>query len=209
MGVALSVYVDDIGFYPQRAIATKQGQVRQWYDQLSPYVAKAKWGQGVYKCPDYKWSLNEQVYDQGQVVSGCYAYNSYGFGPSTTFFGDARTGGLGGATDEGLIGLPVKESSIKIPSDMYAIGDSPVLFELNAQSHLLAGLDIYFGSWEMTTTTAAGGYRKQFITSHARGYNMVFLDAHTEFVRDEKLYSTDPKFWRRWNRAHWAQGDPF
>jgi hypothetical protein len=211
MGVALSVYVDDIGFYPQRAIATKQGQVRQWYDQLSPYVAKAKWGQGVYKCPDYKWGLNEQVSETGQVVSGCYAYNAYGFGPGSTGYSDSRTAGLGGSPDEGpFYGMPVKDSFIKDPSDMYAIGDAPVLFELNTKTHFLAGEDIYFTNWEMTNNAASlGGSRKQFITAHPRGYNMVFVDAHTEFVRDDKLYSTDPKYWRRWNRAHWAGGDPF
>ncbi|MDB6036423.1 MAG: hypothetical protein JWM99_264 [Verrucomicrobiales bacterium] len=58
------------------------------------------------------------------------------------------------------------------------------------------------------TNAALDSFRKKVIIQHARGYNMVFLDAHVEFVATAKLFSNDPTYWRRWNRAHWALGDP-
>ncbi len=214
MGIALNLFLDDSGAYPMSAMRVPvQGQRLAWFDLLSPYVGKTKWGQGVFKCPSYKWGLtvpNTEDQPLG-IQAGSYAYNAYGFAPVIVEYGPGdRSRGLGGSTDDlAPDNLPVKESKIKIPSDMYALGDSPALFEVNAYTHLQGGFDIFVGSPFLMTNKTLPLLCKQVIIQHVRGNNMVFLDAHVEFVPTAKLYSTAPTYWRRWNRAHWALGDPF
>jgi hypothetical protein len=54
-----------------------------WFDQLSPYLGKAKWGLGIFKCPSYKWGLT--ISDLGDhplgIQAGSYAYNAFGPSP--------------------------------------------------------------------------------------------------------------------------------
>jgi prepilin-type processing-associated H-X9-DG protein len=185
-----------------------QGQRLAWFDQLSPYLGKAKWGQGIFKCPSYKWGLT--IPDLGDhplgIQAGSYAYNAFGSSPVNVDYGD-RDLGLGYSTDDPApFNLPVKESKVKVPSDMYAIGDSPGLFEVNAYTHLQGGFDVFVGNPYYATNFF---HSSQVIIQHRSGNNMLFLDAHVEFVRAARLYSAAPMYWRRWNRAHWALGDPF
>jgi prepilin-type N-terminal cleavage/methylation domain-containing protein/prepilin-type processing-associated H-X9-DG protein len=205
LGLALNVYAGDLGVFPLRAQRRADGKPVEWFDQLSLYLANAKWGQGVYKCPAYKWDVSVPLNDPGEDVVGSYAYNCFGYTPNSTFYAYApdRSGGLGGDADN----TPVPESRVKVPSDMYAFGDSSVLWEVNQNSHTSGGLDFYPVSSFMLTNNVIGE-RKKTIIQHRRGYNMVFVDAHVEFVAEDKLFSAEPMYWRRWNRAHWAQGDP-
>jgi prepilin-type N-terminal cleavage/methylation domain-containing protein/prepilin-type processing-associated H-X9-DG protein len=208
MGLALSVYHGDFEAFPMRGLTAPPGKVLAWYDQLSPYVGKAKWGDGVYKCPAYKWALSLPG-ELNEMGLGSYAYNAYGFAPDSISYAwsPTKTWGLGGTPKDAEGGnRPVRESMVKVPSDMYAIGDSTVLFEINAIKHVSGGLDFFPVTAYFLTRS---GLRKKEIIQHARGYNMVFLDAHVEFVSARKLFSREPVYWRRWNLDHWAFGDPF
>jgi len=208
MALALSVYHGDFDAFPMRALAAPSGKVSQWYDQLSPYVGKAKWSEGVYKCPGYKWGISLPV-ELGEWALGSYAYNASGFAPDRVFYPGSYTKnwGLGGTPkDVAPFNRPVRESMVRAPSDMYAIGDSTVLFDINAVNHVSGGLDSFPVS---AFFLSKSGLRKKEIIQHTRGYNMVFLDAHVEFVSGRKLFSAEPAYWRRWNLDHWAFGDPF
>jgi prepilin-type N-terminal cleavage/methylation domain-containing protein/prepilin-type processing-associated H-X9-DG protein len=208
MGLALNLYVQDEGFYPMLGFKTPQGKVSMWFDQLSPHLAKAKWGQGVYQCPSYKWGLSIPLSSSTESIAGSYAYNAWGFNPTDNNYG-IPLGGLGGASDTPSPYVsPVQESAIKVPSDMYALGDSPILFQVNAFTRLQGGLDYFLPGSSMASVDIGSPYaRQKSIVSHSRGYNMTFLDAHVEFVPEEKLFSAEPPYWRRWNRFHWALGD--
>jgi prepilin-type N-terminal cleavage/methylation domain-containing protein/prepilin-type processing-associated H-X9-DG protein len=200
MGIALNLYADDAGGFPMRAYATS-GRTIAWFQQLSPYLANAKWGEGVFKCPDYKWSANSPG-TPGEDAVGSYSYNAYGFVNGAI---DGAFGGLGGTSaDAAPNNLPVKESMVKTPSDMYAIGDSIVVFEVNYLTHLQGGMDFYLTSFAVTNLNI--NLRKALIVQHTHGYNMLYVDGHVEYVRTEKLYSNDPIYARRWNRENWAPG---
>ena len=198
LGIALNVYVQDAGAYPMRAYVRDQ-QTVFWFDQLSPYVASAKWGHGIFQCPSYKWMVRRAPQPQALSI-GSYAYNAYGgVGVPGSYFSPLWEGGLGGnSTDRAPLNIPVQESWVKAPSDMYAVGDSIVLFEVNLDIPVQGGLDLFPAAWDLANA------RKQSIAQHTRGYNMAFLDAHVEFVSTDKLFSTDPIFWRRWDRSNWS-----
>ena len=209
MGLALAVYHADFNACPMRALTAPSGATLAWYDELSPYVAKAKWGERVYKCPAYKWAISLPS-EPGVEGLGSYAYNAYGFAPNNTAYGGSytKTLGLGGTSaDAPPYNRPINEAMAKVPSDMYALGDSTVLFDVNTITHISGGLDYYPVDTFAITNSAFG--RKKEIIQHTRGYNMVFLDAHVEFVSALKLFSAERIYWRRWNLDHWALGDPF
>jgi prepilin-type N-terminal cleavage/methylation domain-containing protein len=55
MGLALTMYVDDYGFYPAlRFPSQDRSQYLGWYDSLSPYVNKWTNGSSVFRCPSFK-----------------------------------------------------------------------------------------------------------------------------------------------------------
>jgi prepilin-type processing-associated H-X9-DG protein len=210
MGVALAVYHGDADGYPLGEFPNPNGNYFEWSDQLSSYVGNTKWGDGVFKCSSYRSQVTFPT-NRGYVL-GSYAYNSYGFVAASVFPSDPRfvipSKGLGGAMDEftGAISA-TKESIIKIPSDMYALGDSVLLWKASPFSDLTGGLNYFPG--DPFSLTNAGFMRIGNIVQHTRGYNMAFVDAHVEFVRADKLFSPEKAFWRRWNVDHWAFGDPF
>ncbi|HUR45437.1 MAG TPA: prepilin-type N-terminal cleavage/methylation domain-containing protein [Candidatus Saccharimonadales bacterium] len=209
MGVALNVYHADAEAYPMRASRTAANKIRGWHEELSPYVGNAKWGKGVYKCPAYKWQESVPMEQTAEVTVGSYAYNCCGFTPENIGLGSSPTKlwGLGSTSDSGPpYNQRVKESMVKVPSDMYAFGDATVLWEVNAQTHVTGGMNFYPTSAYLLTNA---NFRKAEIVQHVRGYNMAFVDAHVEFVRPDKLFSAEPTYWRRWNLDHWARGDPF
>ena len=203
LAIALNVYAQDAGAFPMRAYGYYL-QTHFWFDQLSPYVASAKWGEGPFKCPAYKWTVQRGLEPRSLSI-GSYAYNAYGgVGVDAPYFGIFWEGGLGGnSTDTAPLNKPVKDSWVKAPSNMYAVGDSIVLFEVNLTTRVQGGLDLFPAAWDLANA------RKKTIIQHTRGYNMAFLDAHVEFVATDKLFSSDPLFWRRWDRGNWAPGTPF
>jgi prepilin-type N-terminal cleavage/methylation domain-containing protein len=128
MGIALRMYVDDFRAYPflvyARADLAKGAFF--WFDSLAPYVAKTKWGRGVFICPSYKWDSFEGIgglSGDGRVAFtsglGAYAYNDFGV------LNNVAPGGRSGLSGQLThASRPVSEASIKAPSDMYAIGDA-------------------------------------------------------------------------------------
>jgi prepilin-type N-terminal cleavage/methylation domain-containing protein/prepilin-type processing-associated H-X9-DG protein len=198
MGIALRMYVDDFRAYPfmVHAPAPPPRGALFWFDALSPYVAKTKWGSGVFTCPSYKWDSSEGT---GGVDAdgffdftsglGAYAYNDFGI--RNNIFPGGRTGLSGQPSRDSR---PVPEASIKAPSNMYAIGDT-VDFVTWPNNMRGGDYSYYFAYSAIRTYTKYG----TMIVQHGLKDNMLFVDGHVEAIGVTNLFKTDPDSRRHWN----------
>ena len=205
-GLALSMYVNDNGKYPR----LRRPYVN-WKEALAPYSSKAasyQWlNGGGMTCPEWQWHNWEASWDsrlpQGVWDNvGSYGYNGSGTMPPPLLISSAGTNyyTLGLGCDSDLPGPEVPESTVQIPSDMVAIGDTvndmemtPVVEWVDIATDTL-GPNLY----------SIGGNLKDFLPSwrHSGGANMVFCDDHVEFAnRDVWTKRTDDAR-RRWNNDH-------
>jgi prepilin-type N-terminal cleavage/methylation domain-containing protein len=133
LGLALRMYVDEFQVYPSSVYspAPNQKNAFYWFDALALYVPNTKWGEGVFRCLSYKW----QVYEGNgsppsiAVAGGSYAYNGGGSSPSSGTFGWIRAG-LGwlyiSPPSSASSYKPVRESDVRAPADLYALGDARI-----------------------------------------------------------------------------------
>ncbi len=214
--IALQAYVDDFGHYPPWQLnetnSTDNGPFLFWYVRLEPYT-KTAWTtwypQGsvgprphtIQDCPSFARlpGFLEPPY-------GAYAYNVGGFTPevvpSMGLSGrDYWTGGL----------LP--GSDVLCPSDMVAVGDSPLVGDIGGPpimgfSMLMPykGTDYALGYTNETTDMVGGIASVSFYylsQRHAGRWNFAFCDGHTENRRIQEMF--DPKQGhevKRWNHDH-------
>ncbi len=192
LGVALRLYVGDFDSYPYLAYtpASNQRNLFLWFDALAPYVANAKWGEGVFDCPTYQWKVSEGygVPTGFEWPGGDYAYNGLGREPSSGPSGWSRLG-LGPAVIGPNPWRPVRDSDIKAPADLYAIGDSRVVTWPNGW---------IIGPWEYDFVLL-GAITKM---PHSMIFNMVLVDGHVEGIKTNVLFGTSSTFTCRWNNDH-------
>src|SRR5437867_7972984 len=133
LGLALSMYVDDFRKYPLAVINRRglgfadEGRLKDWQMALSPYLAHSE---KIFQCTEMARPPVTIAYGIGDAaprvtttLSGCYGYNSFGTAPNAP----VRSLGLGSAVVDGreiLELYEVPESTVKIPSDMIAPGDT-------------------------------------------------------------------------------------
>jgi prepilin-type processing-associated H-X9-DG protein len=88
---------------------------------------------------------------------------------------------------------PVRESDVKVPSDMYALGDAPVDYWYDLQWTM--GEFGYF---------AVNDRALKYI-AHPHVFNMAFVDGHVESVKTNNLtfpWGAHEAYLRRWNNDH-------
>lgn len=224
-GIALAMYVDDFGAYPQFVVPTP-GQWQFWMHRLSDYV-KDKWPSnnwigGAYSSPPVKSVFACPGYDhirgvystRSQGMAGAYAYNGSGPGRFTTREGTFHTdGGLGGYTG----GQPVRESEIISPSQLIVIGDSTILVSFGAPSDFLAGLDdaphfftlLFVEPLPLPPGVPPpphGKAERAMLRRHGNRWNMLFCDGHVQSARPQKFFNHKSddvlSLWNRDNRPH-------
>jgi prepilin-type N-terminal cleavage/methylation domain-containing protein/prepilin-type processing-associated H-X9-DG protein len=212
MGYALLMYVgENGGHYPFSAYvpAANAKKAVFWFDALAPYLGKAAWGKSAFKCPTYKWTLYEGKGDGNQSLAlalGSYAYNADGANAVAQSTTGMFPGGLGSIHTS--ISSPgwgaISESAVKVPSDMYALGDSKLLHILVLPVGSMGGLFQYETAawWD----TDAWGLKSSKLVPH-KGYNMLFVDGHAAQIKPEFVFgkSNDICF-MRWNRDHSNKG---
>jgi len=208
LGVALRLYLDEAaGVYPYVSSfpeANPRG-VSYWFDALALDLPNAKWGNDVFKCPVYRGVVYEgeaKLDNRGHLSAvyspcGSYAYNAAGGrnpmpGPSRLV-----SPGLGFTVYAGQPqAQPIRESDVRSPVDLYAIGDAPLAT----------------GSWGTVAAPRLGGAADYNIfvydnvtleaVQHAVFFNMLFADAHTESIKTSILLSTNALYRTRWNHDH-------
>ena len=188
MGLALKMYVDEhqerypYGISPSDPLSFNSS----WCAKLLPYYP-VQWTNAAYHCPGYNGQIREWVGSKHVSLGPCgsYAYNHLGVGRGT----NSHTGGLGlGLGIVTRTGLATSEAQVKVPSAMFAIGESRFLnSEVNGTGY--GGLMGMGGFWGMT----CGQLRSQQYAfdpaRHGKNYNQLFCDGHVDAMNPWVLFN--------------------
>lgn len=192
IGLGLLMYVQDGERYPYASVIREldnHGIPRQFHDwdQLLESYTQSAWTNALYKCPSYKGPTIRRTFAKGGLIDaqGSYAYNAWG----TVWWGILAPPFLGLTTSNSRIYPEVdrfarKESAIRAPSDMIALGDSQ-------------GGDNTF-----SVQTKTGFLKTAPWARHWPNLNMFFCDGHIEFNRVIRLFEKTETARRRWNFDH-------
>jgi prepilin-type processing-associated H-X9-DG protein len=244
-GITLALYTDDYSVYP--VVTTPDNPAKEWYAQLRVY-SSAKvpdWtppssatsipnsvrgsSAGIHLCPAY-FQLGGLSFNDGvnHFTSLAYGYNWFG---NTLYPPTSRGGlGLGGRRllDPDLYD-PVSETQVLVPSDMIAIGDSPII-------SFTAGP--WYGNWFKDRVTALDyispgvvptyyllgidtplpgmplpGVRQDMALiqrRHQGCWNTVFCDGHVENLKTKELFDVrKDQVSRRWNNDNLPHQENF
>jgi prepilin-type N-terminal cleavage/methylation domain-containing protein/prepilin-type processing-associated H-X9-DG protein len=117
MGIALRLYVDDSGIYPEDQVGPA------WFTAIQPYY-QLNWTNPAYHCPEYTGTVS---WPNSGWFGGSYAYNTMGIEPPT--YGPGVNLGLAGPDWwGGVMNTPRKESDVVASSEMYAILDTAEVY---------------------------------------------------------------------------------
>jgi prepilin-type N-terminal cleavage/methylation domain-containing protein/prepilin-type processing-associated H-X9-DG protein len=195
MGLALGMYLHDNNAFPYYSFeyySNYTAYFDSWFTTLSPYYG-VKWDNRNYHCPTY----------HGQIFGGpnysplgSYAYNCWGTGK---IFVDESLG-LGGMDIAGGSSLPaVRESQVKVPSQLFAFGDA----RGTSWSERVPG-ERFDGECYDMMGLFPGQYYKFLITSeyqpfrHGNGFNFTYCDGHVGLV-DRAIFTSRTNSWQYWN----------
>jgi len=210
MGLALSMYVQDShGQYPYYAYVWSIGGFPKWEDSLAPYYP-LKWTNSSFHCPGYRGviSLDEEGPAWPGTWAGSYTYNCWGASRGNGYASVAVSGfGFGMS----LMGPPILEAQIAMPSEMIAITDSATCFLMPilaiGQSGTFApppgpftGIDDNDG-WPVTNTKDPFAYVIQKPPQHGRNFNVLFCDGHVSQMKVLDLMQCS-KTAALWNYDH-------
>ena len=228
IGLGLRMYVDEEGYYPQTSAAgpwyfwavalnTKLNQPLVRSDYL-PVHPGASYPAGIFLCPSDKRDKKKWF-----GMGGSYGYNAVG----ASLWGDSGdtmcvlSQGQKKATAEGLglgyagfeynrrftelkSAFPVRDSAVRSPSEMLAIGDayaggtSPKTFKwgvFETWGHIIREGAIVNEDDSWSGPTKPTGRKR-----HAGHLNMVFCDGHVEGLKVQRLFfNKDERDMRIWN----------
>jgi prepilin-type N-terminal cleavage/methylation domain-containing protein/prepilin-type processing-associated H-X9-DG protein len=191
--MALQMYVGDADGFPYATYVPSPTVKRAcyWFDAIGQYLG-SKWSNGVFRCPAYKGGFYDGLgTDNGfRSALGSYAYNGYG-----SRFAEPHQG-LGGfaarRTGSVLPTPPVRESDIKAPSEMFALGDA--VMSTKTMNGVIGGEWVYLGGDVWGSTNFPGTLQ------HGRRFNMASVDGHVERFRLQPLFAVESPLRRRWHR---------
>ncbi len=159
-----------------------------WWAKLAPYYP-VKWTNSTYHCPGYKGAIAGKV--DSQVPLGSYAYN--GRGVSRPHSGSPYGPGFGLGPPQiealsksvSLESTQTRESRVKVPSDMIAIGESRFLSA--SRNELPGGYDLLAcGLLEPRPGS------QQFLfdpARHGANYNLLFCDGSVSAMKPAVLFN--------------------
>lgn len=223
VGLGMTQYVHDTSYYPvynfDPSVAMENSY---WADELDSYTG-AGWLDELYRCPDYK-GITLEGNEDGTLL-GSYGYNANGtkFTPSKYGLGgtlakvfveealDDLTGGV----------LRIKESLVKAPSDMIAIGDAHLVWTPAAFMESLYGTEYakenYSGMGMLDINSRYGVQRPSWPGSegileaterrHRGRYNISFCDGHVESIPRAPLFAQTETALKRWNNDNQSHAD--
>ena len=221
--MGLVMHVHDFEYYPVYNVDPSVGiENAFWPETLSGYTG-AIWTNKLYKCPDYK-GMTLGGSDDGAPL-GSYGYNANGtkFTPSDL--------GLGGALTKVALSqelsdthggvLRVKESHIRAPADMIAIGDAHLVWSSPAIIKNLYDVSVpsatYSGMGLIDINSRDGVQRQSWLPStdiikaterrHKGRYNVGFCDGHVEGMHRARLFDRKDNTLRRWNNDNQPHAD--
>jgi prepilin-type N-terminal cleavage/methylation domain-containing protein/prepilin-type processing-associated H-X9-DG protein len=214
LGLGLQMYVqDNDGEYPT-AYHNGLG-IDQWEEQVALELSNSGgWGhaKGVWRCPAHKpvSPFAGPLPPDMIVYLPSYGYNHYGYQSlfASTTSQPKGLGGVSGGPDPSQQPtwiVPTRESHIKAPSDMIALGDGYNMASEFVVTSTTGGNQTIYES----STLGRGGNMigapfgvslKTVEQRHRRKLNMGFCDGHVEDGKVQSWYfSKKPEDARRWN----------
>jgi prepilin-type processing-associated H-X9-DG protein/prepilin-type N-terminal cleavage/methylation domain-containing protein len=239
-GIALAAYLVDYEYYPPYAsgFSITAGGYQYWPDSLTPYTGN-QWlsnvapnGDGtrgdqassIYACPSYSRVKGRYITYRAQGgLLGAYAYNASE--KTIPRPGDARDVHFKGlSSSDQLPGSPsfvrVKDSEVRSPSRMIAIGDSVIVPDaLQPEREEIYGLTYsptpYGRVFLRMNSVGPDGVPadhpnlpdrpsdKAMMKRHPGRWNMLFCDGHVENGKISAFYQLrNEAVMRLWNRDH-------
>lgn len=214
IGLALTMYVGDSGAYPCTLAGASVVPRVTWWDMMLAAGVLSERDRQTLVCPGaagVKARLAEALPSllMGQPlpegtwigVNGGYGYNEYGC-ESPAYFDPLRGRGYGLSGEPGPPPTPVREGDVRVPSDMFAVGDG---FWATMNGYVVPSAtlarktsDGWVENYELFPVLARIGER-----IHDRRVNVVFCDGHVETLTFQTLFrNTDDESLRRWNKDH-------
>lgn len=210
LGLALQMYVGDYEAYPFTLVSrdeSKKGEPPKafwlpWYECLYPYTVM-EWESALFRCPFYRGltipglRLTPTIW---QIESGSYGYNGFGYGERTPGPGGPRGRlylGLGVGPGNFTNSSAIKESNVRVPSDMIALGDSVWYFWKGRETRPRSGGGTII-PWDASYEVYYDLTREYHLTRP----NFAFCDGHVESISREKLRERSDQMRRRWNNDH-------
>jgi prepilin-type N-terminal cleavage/methylation domain-containing protein/prepilin-type processing-associated H-X9-DG protein len=200
MGLALQMYVQEhenrYPYYvnpydPSLDEAVGPANTRYWWAKLLPYYP-VKWTNAAYHCPGYKGVIAGEK--SPRPPFGSYAYNKAGVSCPLHGVPHNPEFGLGPPTYVSKPRQAVPQSRVKVPSEMFAIGESRFL---SAKVNGVPG-----GYDDMTCGML--NIRREFAfdpARHGKNYNQLFCDGHVSAMDPWVLFNPTNTA-AMWNSDH-------
>jgi prepilin-type N-terminal cleavage/methylation domain-containing protein/prepilin-type processing-associated H-X9-DG protein len=203
MGVALSMYSADTGYFPGNySPRSEPGQPFPtyvvWPEILEAYTSSKvpKEGQGgasIYNCPALPRAVKNADF--------AYGYNGFGAKAHPNPLRDDRGLGLGFS---GAKNLRVGEDEILRPVEMITIADASPMAR-TAERGLWTSYDLSTaigGLYPPASPALAGNESllRAVRQRHSGRWNTLFCDGHIEDLTTGKMFARKPEVLRRWNR---------
>lgn len=209
LGVAMRLYVDEFGAYPcsfQAAPSVPGPRPRSVTSSWRPALVAARVlnerNFQTLVCPAMSLPTNALLFQGGSagmnsgISSNSYGYNYCGY--------NQQNFGLCGLADTQT---PTRESEVKVPDDMIAIGD-PFFGTFNNNS-IVFSIDFLGRMDKMSFGLMVGGedplpyWFKLASGLHQRRANILFCDGHVDALSFNTLFfSMDDSSLSRWNKDH-------
>ena len=194
MALAVVLYTGDHGYYPPGRYVGGQYETRiAWYDALIPYMGKWTNHNTAMKCPSYKfkWADFLRTDVPAQLGVGSYGYN-----------GDSRVG-LSWVPSPQSMQLPIrKESAVRVPARMIALGDSQ-LVEFQPAKVMVGMTHLHYQP--EVFRKGFPGYANEMKHTRARHngrHEIGFCDGHVEGIRHSTLFAAEMESRRIWSVDH-------
>jgi prepilin-type N-terminal cleavage/methylation domain-containing protein/prepilin-type processing-associated H-X9-DG protein len=208
LGIAVGLFtLDNEHYLPKLG---RPFRPEHWQRSLHPYVGVSRWNRGVFDCPGFlvpgidienRGLISEDAGLKGieSHLGSEYAWNERGipnFGP---LLGTLGIGGYYTTFDSKGDYLPIPESRIVVPSDMYVLADGYIDWSgvsgTGVDTPFLTLMAGYQAGGEGLTKRARISARKR----HGGYFNALLMDGHVEHMRPSKLFGQSDAAMRRFN----------
>jgi prepilin-type processing-associated H-X9-DG protein len=198
IGAAITMYVSDYNIYPS--------WIGPWANKLIPYEPLS-WTNTSWHCPTYLAEGGLVAWQPpppgGGTMKAWTSYSYNAFGMEGEGFSGVSVSGVSVVISKGPpLGLGtmqwtslVHDHLVVAPSQMYAVADARPFWDQKAGGFI--GRQA-MEPWLLLPSLLNAQYTEGN-PPHARGYNMLFTDAHVDLVK-RKDYLYPPRNAHNWNR---------